>query len=213
MRDDFGLARLDGLGDPQTLRSRAEEAMARLEPDLRTGTQQQGGDASDSVWVTVGADGAVVDVSISRAWPRRLAPERLGDAVLEAYRQAEQKRALALARAGGPGARPGGPGAAPRHEPPAPDVTDERWLDWVWQRLDDARQRLDRLASAPVPAAEPERTVPGPAGHVRLRAVGATVSAVLVDSIRLAERDPDAVAGDLRAAFAEVRDVGGASRR
>jgi hypothetical protein len=117
--DDFGLADLTGIGDPGQLRARAEAATAGLEVDSRSDASQEGADASDSVWVTMTPDGAVADVSISRRWTERLADDRLGEAVLSAYRQADGKRTLTRAR----GDRND---ADDRYDPGMPDVDDQR---------------------------------------------------------------------------------------
>jgi hypothetical protein len=200
MRDDFGLVRLDGLGDPEQLRQRAHDELDGLELDTRPGAPQQGEDPSRSVWVTVDADGVVADVSISRQWVDRLSTAQLGDAVLAAYRQANQKRAAVLGRAG----TAPGPGQS-EDDPAMPDINDERWMTWVWETLGTARRRLEELSAGHAPPPEPERTVEGPAGYVRLRATGPAVTAVLIDAAHVAERSPDLVAVDLRAAFAQVR--------
>jgi len=75
----------------------------------------------------------------------------------------------------------------------------------VWDSLGQARRKLDDLASARVSPSAGERTVEGPAGYVRLRVTGPTVTAVLVAATHVAERSPDLVAVDLRAAFIEAR--------
>ena len=197
---DFGLAGLGGIGDPSSLRRRAEEAMAGLEVDARRGVPQEGTDASRSVRVTVTPDGAVADVSISRQWQGRISVEELGAAVLSAYRQADQKRVLAGVRVAD-------------DQPdidvtpsPTSDIDDPRWLDRVWETLNDSRRRLEHLSSGRSAAnAGEEHRVAGPAGLVRLRVVGAAVQEVLIDGVHTAQRDPDAVAGDLRAAFRAIR--------
>jgi hypothetical protein len=200
MGDDFGLVSLDGLGDPEQLRQRAHDELAGLELDTRPGAHQQGEDPSRSVWVTVADDGEVADVSISRQWVDRLSTAQLGDAVLAAYRQANQKRAAVLGRAG----TAAGPGES-RYDATMPDIDDERWMSWVWESLGAARRRLDELSAGHAPPPGHERTVEGPGGYVRLRATGPAVTAVLIDAVHVAERSPDLVAVDLRAAFAEVR--------
>jgi hypothetical protein len=131
----------------------------------------------------------------------RLSADELGDAVLAAYRQANQKRAAALGRAGA-GATTGS--GEPRYDAAMPDIADERWLTWVWESLGDARRRLDQLSAGQAPPPEDEHTVEGPGGYVRLRAIGPAVTAVLIDAAHVAERSPDLVAVDLRAAFARV---------
>jgi hypothetical protein len=199
--NDFGLADLSGIGDPGQLRARAEEAMAGLDVDSRPGASQQGADASDSVWVTVTTEGAVADISISRRWSERLADDRLGEAVLAAYRQAEQKRAVAETR-------DHRDAADQRYDLDMPDLDDPRWLDWVWATLSDSQRRVERLSARQPQETVQERTVAGPAGYVRLRVVDSTVTDVLVDAVHTARRDPDGIAGDLRAAFADVRRGG-----
>ncbi|HEY0696934.1 MAG TPA: hypothetical protein VGD43_03900, partial [Micromonospora sp.] len=135
---DHGLARLDGLGDPAELRARAAQAMRDLDPDPRPSAPQQGADPSDSVWVTVDMVGTVVDVSISRCWPDRLAADQLGDAILAAYSRARAKRAAAIALArmraeetgSGPDSGDEGRPTEP-YDPNMPDIHDARWLGWV----------------------------------------------------------------------------------
>jgi hypothetical protein len=204
---DHGLAELDGLGDPATLRRRAEQAAEALDPDRRSGAHQEGADASNSVWVTVDVAGNVVDVSISRRWPDRLAAGRLGDALLEAYSRAQEKRAAAAMRTRAPAAETDD---APAYDPDRPDIADDRWLGWVWQTLGEADLRLQRLASGGGADAPAERVVAGPGGHVRLQVSGTAVTGVLVDGLEVAERRPDVIAVDARAAFALARRGGSA---
>jgi hypothetical protein len=206
-QNDHGLAGLDGLGDPAELRARAEEAIAVLDIDPRPGASQEGADASNSVWVTVSPSGAILDVSISRQWTDRLPVERLGEAVLEAYFRAQEKRGASAALAAMRQSDVGGPDDAPAepYDPGMPDIDDPRWLGWVWQSIDEAGLRADQLlARRPVDTAA-ERTVAGPNGYVRVQATGPRVTAVLVDAPSVAKRNPDAVAVDARAAFEAVR--------
>ncbi|MEV6489504.1 hypothetical protein AB0M20_12870 [Actinoplanes sp. NPDC051633] len=192
----IGLARLDSLGDPADLRGRAEEALAGLEVDMRPGAPQEGADPSDSVKITVASDGAIADVSISRRWTERLISDRLGKAVLAAYRQAHDKRAWARARADN------SPADDVSADSAMPDIDDERWLDWIWTNLNEATRRIEELSRPQPPQTVPaDRTIPGPAGHVRLRLTGAALREVIIDHARIAERDPDAVAADLRRSF------------
>ncbi len=208
--NDHGLARLDSLGDMAELRARAEEAIAGLDVDPRAEASQEGTDASNSVWITVNTSGAVLGVRISRHWTGRLPAERLGEAIFEAYTQAQEKRgAVAMLAATRPRASGGsGDGSvetndAETYDPGMPDIHDPRWLRWVWQSIDEAGLRLhDMLAGG---RADAERIVPGPNGHVRMRVQGRRVTAVLVDRPGLAERNPDAVAADVRATFEAVR--------
>jgi hypothetical protein len=204
---DHGLARLDALGDRAELRRRAEEALRGLNPDPRPGARQEGTDDSNSVWVTVDAGGTVIDVSISSRWSDRMSGERLGAAVLQAYSRAHDKRVAAAALAALRGAHDGSTSEVPAepYDPQMPDISDARWLGWVWQTLGEAGLRLDQLAAARPADAPHERTVAGPGGYVRLQVAGTAVTGVLVDSLRVAERQPEVIAADTRAAFAAAR--------
>ena len=188
--DQFGLAALDGPGDAEI---DAEVGAGRaLEIDERPGASQTGADGSGSVWVTVEADGSVLDVSISRRWAERISADRLGGAVLDAYWEGRLKVLIA-----GPVGGDAGP-----VERVMPDIDDPRWLDAAWATLSRLTRELDEIRRPQPPAAE--RTVAGPGGHVRLRVVGDAVTEVLIDALGTAERSPDTVAVDLRDAFAEA---------
>ena len=205
MRDEFELAPVDRLGDPETLRKQADEAKADLGADLRPGAAQTGADPAGCVRVRMNPAGDVVDVTVDRQWSRRLGPDELGAAVLVAYQQATLKRAVAIAAASVPAAAEPVEGRATgRYDPGMPDIDDEHWLDWVWASLSESRRRLDDLDLRRA-AAPPEVFVEGPAGLVRLRVTGRTITAVLIDAVSTAERSPGLVAADLSAAFADVR--------
>lgn len=204
---DHGLARLDALGDPDEVRRQAEEALRGADPDPRPGAHQEGADATNSVWVTVDVAGNVIDVSISRRWSERLPGQRLGAAVLQAYSQAHEKRvaAAALAALRGPVDGSTADDSVEPYDPHMPDISDPRWLGWVWQSLGEAGLRLDRLAAARPADGPGERTIAGPGGYVQVEAAGTAVTGVRVDAVGVAERQPDLVAADARAAFAAVR--------
>ncbi|WP_199512150.1 hypothetical protein [Nucisporomicrobium flavum] len=198
---DYGLAPLNAIGDPESLRRRAEEAIAGLEIDIRPGAALEGTDPSSSVWVSVRPDGVVADVSISRRWHERIPADQLGAAILAAYHQAEHKRALAGARTTDDDN--GDSDAAPS---PLTETDDPRWLEFVWETLNDSRRRLAQMSAPRLhEAAAEECTVAGPAGLVRLRVVGTSVRDVLIDGVHTARRDPEALAADVRSAFDGVR--------
>lgn len=196
------LARLDGaFGDPAELRAQAERALAELEVDPRPGASQEGADSSGSVWVTVDPSGAVLDVSISRRWSERLPAERLGEAVLEAYYRAHEKCGVAAALAAME--RPdddSGDSESPRRSD-MPDVNDPGWTDWAWSALNEASLQLRELAARRQERIPVERMVTGPSGYVRVRVESSGVTAVLIDAPATAERNPEAVAVDARAAL------------
>ncbi|PZM96869.1 MAG: hypothetical protein DIU79_03985 [Actinobacteria bacterium] len=196
------LARLDGdFGDPEELRAQVERMIAELEVDTRPGASQEGADSSQSVWVTVSASGAVLDVSISRRWKERLPADRLGEAVLEAYYRALEKcgAAAAFAAMRRQDSDPVDPVSPQGFD--MPDVRDPGWTEWAWRTLDETSRKLQELTVRLQERAPAERTVSGPRGYVRVRVEGVGVTAVLIDAMTLAERDPDAVAMDARAAL------------
>jgi hypothetical protein len=203
---DHGLARLAALGDPDDVRRRAEEALRGCNADPRPGAHQEGVDSSNSVWVTVDVAGNVIDVSISRRWSERIPGERLGEALLQAYCRAREKwvAAAALAALREPAAESPADSSAEPYDPRMPDISDPRWLGWVWHSLGEAALRLDHLTAARPADAPGERTVTGPGGYVRLEVTGGVVTGVRVDALGFAERQPDAIAADAQAAFTAV---------
>lgn len=203
---DHGLARLDFLGDPDDVRRRAEEALRGCDADPRPGAHQEGADSSNSVWVTVDVAGKVVDVSISRRWRERIPGERLGEALHQAYSRAHEKRvaAAALAALGEPADEASADTSAEPFDPRMPDISDPHWLGWVWHSLGEAALRLDDLTAARPAGAPSEQSVTGPGGYVRLEVTGGAVTGVRVDALGFAERQPETVAADARAAFAAV---------
>ncbi|WIM92708.1 hypothetical protein ACTOB_004661 [Actinoplanes oblitus] len=168
-------------------RIRVDDVVTALGPDLRPGAEQVGTDDAGLVRVRVTAEGGVSAVEIAG---RFAGVDALAAAILGAYRQALLKRMAA--RLVGDAA----PAPAARRDD-APDVTDERWLEWVRDALDRADRQLTAMGRAR-PAAD---EITGPGRYVRVRVAGGVVTDVFIDAPHAAERSPQAVAADARSAL------------
>jgi hypothetical protein len=185
MADEAGAARLTDSAD----------VVAMLGPDLRPGAPQVGVDDDGVVRVRVAADGGVAGVQISPRWRDRLrGADALAAAVLAAYRQALLKR-MAARLVNGPGPSPEAPSRT--------DVADEGWLEGIREALERTYRQLAEV-SRPRP---PEQVVTGPARIVRVRVAGSAAAELSIDAPRAADRDPDLVAEDARAALDRVREA------
>jgi len=200
--DEFGLASLDSLGDPDELEARARRAMAELGPDA---DRPDGADASNSVWVTTNGRGRVHSVEISRQWRDRLEPGDFGRALFQAYTSANLK-AMAVAAAREEFADGAGSAAEP-----------ESWMDgsaggdWLAQirarleRVDEELLAADRRLAEGRASDEYERSVTSPAGYVTLKLNGDTLVGAASDVMAIRRADAESIRLDILDAF---RDAG-----
>jgi hypothetical protein len=212
-----GLASLDSLGDPDELRTRAEQLLRAGETDGRPPATQEGADASDSVWLSLDARGGLAGVEISRHWRDRIGPAGFAPALYEAYVDATRKvlTAAGLARLAGTAAPT--PTPAPDDSGAAP-VRDGDWLSATWAALDEVETELDRLSrlDSTAAAAMAQRTVPGPDGLLEVRVRGGNVVGISGNATRIAGADVDRLRQEavavLRAAAHRVTSDNGPGR-
>jgi hypothetical protein len=189
--NDLELSSLDFLGATADLQAQAQEQI-REASGTAPPTSQQGADPSDSVWVSIDAEGRVEDVDISRSWRDRIEPGAFPAALFEAYLDGVRKVVSAVAvdalasqeqTGGAPGSdRPAATGSA---EPPA----DEReWLSATWsllEEVDEQLRRLDRI-NATIEARDGRRTtLTSPHGYLSARIEGPAISEITGDVQRL----------------------------
>jgi hypothetical protein len=198
-RDDFGLLRLDLLGQRDQLRANAEEAIAALMPGLRPDATRDATDESDSARVTVDLRGKVLDVRIGPRWRDRLAPNQLGAAVFQAYGRAREKAVAAQALLAMDEREAQGTPSAPADA--SLPFTDPGFLDWAEEEIEHhARRRR-------APATGTEQLVSGPAALVRLEVRDQQVVGVRINISRAAVPAADRLAADARDAFGAVSQM------
>lgn len=185
--DDLELSSLDFLGETADL-----QAQVQRQVDPPAAGRRQGADPSESVWISVDAEGRVEGVEISRSWRDRIEPDAFPAALFQAYTDGLRKMVDATAVAalasrpepGGPveSERPAAAGVA---EPPAGE---REWLAATWallHDLDDQLRRLDRI-TAVVEARDGGRTtVTSPHGYLAARMEGPAISEITGDVQRL----------------------------
>jgi hypothetical protein len=217
--DESALASLDGLGDSHLLRAQAEQQLRASGGEVVTARHHQGGDASDSVWVTVDPRGGVESIDISRTWRDRLAVGNLGAAVLEAYTAAVQKAlsAAALATLAGDRTATRQPEWAGSDDPGSTwtqfesEVDERRWLAETWDVLDGVDAELHRLTALEAESAtiaERDTTLSSPHGYLTVRLRGRGVVDITGDVPRIALADPEQLRLDALAVFRAAQLTG-----
>lgn len=190
---DRSLAKLDALGDLDTLRARAEAFLAAEQPE--PGDRYDGTDPTRSIWVGVDRRGLVLGIDIAATWRSRLEPDRFADALHGAYRAAVRTALTAESTA-----RRARPTATAGSEPPAdPDGHSvEAWLAATRAEL----HRIDeQLRNLPAAAAVPDREVRSPNGYLTLRLTAGSVAAITANTGALKFAKPDTLRKDATDAF------------
>lgn len=203
--DDLRLPDLDILGDSDELHAQVRRELADVGDHYVPPPRHEGADGSDSIWVTVDAEGKIESVDISRHWRDRLDSERFPAALHEAYTDAVRKliNANALAaliaqeKGGGQPVEPNSPAdvrwarVAPPPEPPADD---REWLNQTWRLLEDIDEQLRRLhhISAEAHLRESrEQTVTSPQGYLRARVRSGGITEITGDPRGIRSADPE----------------------
>src|SRR5512139_953254 len=93
----FKLADLDFLGDEAELRARAQQELLAAGGDVEPRERQEGADGTGAVRVSMGHDGQVHAVQVSRNWQERLTPGEFAAALFAAYQAAQAKHVNAAA--------------------------------------------------------------------------------------------------------------------
>lgn len=194
--DSLELATLDFLGETADLYAQVQEQLREAGADPYPPRQQEGADQSDSVWVSIDAEGRADSVDVSRHWRDRMQPGAFPTALFEAYTDAVRKlvdatAVVALAAEGGP--RDDAPGGttgsrtAPADVPEQP--ADEReWLVTVRQLLDgidDQLRRLDRISTEIEVRDRRTATVTSPHGYLTAKTEGQAIIEITGDVHRI----------------------------
>jgi hypothetical protein len=185
---DLTLASLDSIGDPDDLRDQVRRQLHDGRADGQPPPVQEGADGSDSVWVSIDAQGGLVGVEISRQWRDRIGPADFPSALFDAYTEATRKVLTASALAKFTGTAEPPPAAQPDRSADRP-VDGRDWLAQTWVALDEVETELDRLARLDAAASGStagERTVPGPDGLLTARVRGANIVGVTGSTARIA---------------------------
>jgi DNA-binding protein YbaB len=153
--------------------ARMARAAARMPAD-------PGSDATGSVTVTLDERGQVATVKLAASWRRRLGPDRLAEAVVEAVADASTRRLAAWAAAYGEGS--GRSLDAPSADADLRPADNTEADAAVWDR-GDFQRKLQEVATAPMSEAD--------------RLVALTGLLEIIEDI---ERGLDEVSGKLRAA-------------
>jgi hypothetical protein len=193
------LASLDELGSDEELAAAAREERATAPPD--PWAEPEGRDETRSVTVRLTPSGRVTDVAISNWWREELSPSQLGDAVIDAYRGAvTQAVSTMAARLPEDAPRP----AYPPVRPIEPGLDYDDWFTEIQRSSERTAENLERIERLRREGSG-ERVFTGPAGIVRLHALGGTVTAAEIDVHAALQESPSTVAADALAAFRAVR--------
>lgn len=193
---DRALAKLDELGDLDTLRARAEAFTAAEE--LEPADRYDGTDPTRSIWVGVDPRGLVLSIDITPTWRSRLEPDRFADALLGAYRAAVGK-AFATELTARRTQRTGTPASEPPADPDGHSVED--WLAVTWAKLHTIDERLRNL---PTGSAAPDREIRSPNGYLTLRLTAGTVAGITANTSALKWAKPDTLRKDATDAFRDA---------
>ena len=185
----FTLRSLDLLGSDAELREEAEAALRQRDAHQPSGVHP-GQDPTGSVTVFLGDDGQVRDVTVDRAWSRRVGVADVGEALFAAYRAAMRAtlEAAALAELE-PEPDPAEPAVpTPPRQRPAPDeAADQEWLRRVWETLESNDAVLAELSRQPEGA--DEETLVSPYGSLTARHRAGSIVAITGDPELIAELD------------------------
>lgn len=182
----------------------------------------EGFDATGTVRAHLGADGVPDSVELGANWQRRVPPERLGTAVVEACTVAAERRMEAWSQAladGGwrervdraraeedaPTADGAGTGADPPPAAPPPVLpagTNPRPVGELMEDMLTAFDRVEEIAQQPV---GPQGTGTGAYGKVTVTVSRSGMSSCLVDAQWAMYLDADAVTAALEEALAAAR--------
>lgn len=160
---------VDLLSELEELRQQAAVLARRLEAAHAVTPEASGEDPSGQVRVVLTAAGRVSSVAVAGRWQSRLAADRVGHAVLAAYREAARRRlqswATAISHSDPRGESvdpgPGRTSPVPSADPGVPAGNDA--IRGLWYLLQDASDRLDNLAQEA--AARSEAVVTGTDPH------------------------------------------------
>ncbi|MFE9750064.1 hypothetical protein ACFYOT_34570 [Saccharothrix saharensis] len=190
---DRSRAKLDALGDLDTLRAQAEAFLAAAKPE--PADRYDGTDPTRSIWVGVDPRGLVLGIDIAPTWRSRLEPDRFADALHGAYRAAVRTALAAESTA-----KRSRPTATPRSEPPADPAghSVEEWLAATRAKLHRVDEQLRNL---PAGTAVPDREIRSPNGYLTLRLTAGSVAAITANTSALKWAKPDTLRKDATDAF------------
>lgn len=158
---------------------------------------------SAALSLSVGPDGRLATVRLTRQWYRTLKPEEFGAAVLQTKRESAAVRMQELEE------RRGEPGAG--EEGAGPTDGQERTPEGDWaqleSRMSDLRQAFDQLRTyreSAMSAAREEATLTSPSGRLKLNLRGGTPQSLLLDSYAVELVSEAELAEELIALFARA---------
>jgi hypothetical protein len=208
--DAFKLADLDFLGDEAELRARAREELLAAGGAAEPREREEGTDGTGAVRVSLGRDGQVHAVEVSRNWQERLTPGEFAGALYAAYQAAQAKHVNAAAlhhfATGYAAQEHTAPGEAAAPRMPGDNADERAWLGEIWGILSGNDDALHRIARGEGLAASEARTVSGPHGFLNAQIEGGGIAGIggnadLIRSAGAGQLETEAVAV-LRAAGA-----------
>ncbi|MBF9131048.1 hypothetical protein I0C86_19095 [Plantactinospora sp. S1510] len=234
--DDLNLASLDFLGDSNVLRAQARRELDAAGGRIRPAAHHEGADRTDSIRVSVDAEGQVESVEITRGWQERIDPAGFPAALFEAYAAGVQKlitgsALAAFAKEEESGGDPFGLGRRPKspfgpdergtdryarpRQVAEPEPDDRDWLAITRSTLDDLDdqlRRLDRIDIGLVAADDPERTLTSPHGHLTARIQGRGIAGITGDTQRIRGASTEQLRLEAIGLFRAVRAETGSHR-
>ncbi|ROT32132.1 hypothetical protein [Micromonospora sp. HM5-17] len=216
--DDLRLPDLDVLGDSDKLQAELRRELANVGDHYVPPPRHEGADGSDSIWVTIDAEGHIESVDISRHWRDRLGSERFPAALHEAYTDAVRKliNANALAalvaqeQVGGQPVAPRDPTDVRSDQTdaaPEPPVDDQEWLNQTWRLLEDIDTQLRRLHHISADVHLREQTVTSPQGYLRARVRGGGITDITGDIQYIRSANPEQLRMEALGLFRTVAKV------
>ena len=216
------LASLDSLGDPAELEAQARRQIAEMGGNApQPGSRVEGADATNSIWVSIDTEGRVEGIEVSRNWRDRLDPGAFGSALLEAYKNAQDKTVQARAVAAFIAMSEGRPRyrtapVVPAAREPNPEDDPERWLAETLEainKITDRVKAMERGETVPDQPALGETVVKSPNELLTLRYQGRQIVEITGEVMQIRRTDPESLrleALDLfRAAGLTADGVGG----
>lgn len=199
--DEKMMARLAGLQAKIAHYNRLASQLAAAAPQ-----QAEGADPSGHVTIRLDRTGLPLSVRVRSGWQRHIAPEHLGDAVVQANTAAIQQGMAAFSQAlhdSGWQGRQGAPQVL-SETPPEPSRGTARDLPEI---TENAIAALAKVQQAPSPAGEEQATGTDRSGQVSVSLSSSGLSSCRVGARWAASRDAEAISAALQAAISTARST------
>ncbi|MEH0981889.1 hypothetical protein [Micromonospora sp. CPCC 205556] len=198
----------DEFAELEELRRQADDLRSRLLAGNREAAESSARDSREGLRVALTSDGRVDLVEMLADWRRRLPPEELGSAIVEAADEATRRRTEAWAH---------GISSHASGDLDAPEATDFSWLPasgspvdesavnfarGLFYVLKDSSARLDDMATELEQAAKMGSTGSDSSSRVTAVLSGDRLCSVTLDQRWLASAEDDQVSGAVTAAIA-----------